>query len=93
MELRNRFPSIARGDVKYYPEGQNNYICVITKEYQGEKITIVFNMDTFEQTVTLDKATLGYSELVGELYASGGAFSYNESGALVMPPQSIAIFK
>ena len=63
------------------------------REYNGEKITIVFNMDTFEQTVTLDKNTLGYTELVGELYASGGEFSFTESGELVMPPQSIAIFK
>ena len=93
MELRNRFPSIARGTVTYYPEGQNGYICVITKEYQGEKITIVFNMDTFEQTVTLNKDMLGYTELVGELYATGGEFSFDESGALVMPPQSIAIFQ
>jgi glycosidase len=93
MELRNRFPSIARGKVTYHPEGQNNYICVITKEYNGEKITIVFNMDTFEQTVTLDKNTLGYTELVGELYASGGEFSFTESGELIMPPQSIAIFQ
>ena len=93
MELRNRFPSIARGTVTYYPEGQNNYICVITKEYNGEKITIVFNMDTFEQTVTLDKDALGFTELVGELYAAGGELSFDESGALIMPPQSIAIFK
>ena len=93
MELRNRFPSIARGEVTYYPEGQNNFICVITKEYQDEKITIVFNMDSFEQSVTLDKDILGYTELVGELYASGGEFSFDDSGALVMPPQSIAILK
>ena len=93
MELRNRFPEIARGTVTYHPEGQNNYICVITKEYQGEKITIVFNMDTFEQTVSLDKDMLGYTELVGALLASGGEISFNESGELVMPPQSIAIFK
>ena len=93
MELRNRFPSIARGEVTYYPEGQSNYICVITKEYQDEKITIVFNMDTFEQKVTLNKDTLGYTELVGELFASGGAFSFDETGALIMPPQSIAILK
>ena len=93
MELRNRFPSIARGKVTYYPEGQNGYICVITKEYQGEKITIVFNMDTFEQRVTLNKDVLGYTELVGELYASEGEFSFNENGELVMPPQSIAIFQ
>ena len=93
MELRNRFPEIARGTVTYHPVEQNNYICVITKEYQGEKITIVFNMDTFEQTVSLDKDMLGYTELVGVLLASGGEISFNESGELVMPPQSIAIFK
>ena len=93
MELRNRFPSIARGEVEYYPNGQNNYIAVITKEYQGEKITIVFNMDSFEQRVVLDKDMLGFSELVGELYAAGGEFSFDESGALIMPPQSIAIFE
>ena len=93
MELRNRFPSIARGKVTYYPEGQSNYVCVITKEYMDEKITIVFNMDSFEQKVTLDKAALGYSELVGSLYAQGGELSFDDSGALVMPPQSIAIFK
>ena len=50
-------------------------------------------MDTFEQTVTLNQDMLGYTELVGELYAVGGEFSFDESGALVMPPQSIAIFQ
>ena len=93
MELRNRFPAIARGTVTYYPDGQNNYICVITKEYNGEKLTIVFNMDTFEQTVTLDKEMLGFTDLVGELYATDGKFTFDENGALIMPPQSIAIFK
>jgi glycosidase len=93
MELRNRFPSIARGTVTDHSEGQNSYVCVITKEYQGEKITIVFNMDTFEQKVTLDKDALGYSELVGALYASGGEFSFDESGALILPPQSIVVLK
>ena len=93
MELRNRFPSIARGTVTYYPEGNVNYICVITKEYEGEKITIVFNMDCFEQKAFLDKEALGFTEMVGELYAAGGEFSYDEDGNLVMPGQSIAIFK
>jgi hypothetical protein len=50
-------------------------------------------MDTFEQVVTLDQNALGYSELVGELFAAGGEFTFDETGALVMPPQSIAIFK
>lgn len=93
MELRNRFPSIARGEVKYYPDGQSNYICVITKEYLDEKITIVFNMDSFEQKVTLNRDTFGYTDLVGELYAAGGEITLDEGGVVTMPPQSIAIFK
>lgn len=93
MRLRNRFPSIARGRVEYYPEGQNSYICVITKEYGEEKITVVFNMDAFEQKVTLCRDTLGFAELQGALYAAGGELYYDENGALVMPPKSIAIFK
>lgn len=92
MELRNRFPSIARGKVEYHPTPNNNYICIITKEYLDEKITIVFNMDTFEQNVTLDLAKFGCSQMVGNLYASGGQCTYDGNGNLVMPPQSIAIF-
>jgi glycosidase len=93
MQLRNRFPSIARGKVTYYPEGQNSYVCVLTKEYEDEKITIVINMDAFGQKVTLDAATLGYKELVGELYAAGGEAAFDDTGALMMPPQSIVILK
>ena len=93
MELRNRFPSIARGTVTNYPVENNNYICIITKEYEDEKITIVFNMDSFEQTVKLDKELLGFTDLVGKLYAAGGEFKYDGNGTLVMPSQSIAIFK
>ena len=94
MQLRNMFPSIARGKVEYHPEGQNNYICVITKTYQDEKITIVFNLDSFEQTVSLDQSSLGFTELVGELYATNdGIAKYNGNGEVVLPPHSIVIFK
>ena len=92
MELRNRFPSIARGKVEYHPTPNNNYICIITKEYQDEKITIVFNMDTFDQTVNLGDFNLGCSQMVGTLYAMGGQCSYDAGGVLAMPGQSIAIF-
>lgn len=92
MELRNRFPSIARGTVEYHPTPNNSYICIITKTYKDEKITIVFNMDTFDQTVNLDLATLGCSQMVGNLYAAGGQCTYDGNGTLTMPGQSIAIF-
>ena len=94
MTLRNRFPSIARGEIEYFPEGQNNYICVIRKTYQDESIVIVFNLDSFEQTVSLDKSTLGFSDMVGELYADNSSQAvWDGEGTLTMPPYSIVIFK
>ena len=70
------------------------YICVITKTYLDEKITIVFNLDSFEQNVTIDYAALGCSEIVGELYVDNSAkATYDGTGNLTMPPQSIVILK
>ena len=94
MKLRNMFPSIARGEVKYYPENQNNYICVITKTYEDEKITIVFNLDSFEQEVKLNVSELGFSKVVGELYATNeGNVKFNKNGNLTLPPYSIVILQ
>lgn len=94
MKLRNMFPSIARGEVKYYPENQNNYICVITKTYNEEKITIVFNLDSFEQIVQLNVNELGFSKVVGELYATNeGTVTFNKNGNLTLPPYSIVILQ
>lgn len=94
MKLRNCFPSIARGHVTNHSEGQNSFICVITKEYENEKITIVFNLDSFEQEIKIDQNTLGCSKIVGELYATQeGKASYDGNGGLILPPQSIVILK
>ena len=94
MRLRNAFPSIARGTVENHSDGQSSYICVITKTYLDEKITIVFNLDSFEQNVTIDYAALGCSEIVGELYVDNSAkATYDGTGNLTMPPQSIVILK
>ena len=92
MQLRNMFPAIARGEVENFSPADNPYICVITKTYNDEKITIVYNLDEWEQTITLDEA-LGCTEIVGDLYASGDAKAEYKDGKLVLPPYSIAILK
>ena len=77
-------------------DGESDQIEVITEGdilIEDEKITIVFNMDTFDQTITLDQSVLGYTELVGELQTTDGKITVTEDGKIVMPPQSIAIFK
>ena len=87
------FPSIARGKVEYLPEGQNNYVCVITKTYEDEKITIVFNLDSFEQEVALNPEKFGSASIVGELYAVNEGKAKLNGQSLVMPPYSIVIMK
>ena len=92
MQLRNMFPSIARGKIQYHPVAGNNYICIITKTYNDEKITIVFNLDSFEQSIKLDLKTLGASTIVGELCANHNEI-FLKGDTLYMPPYSIAILK
>ena len=94
MRLRNAFPSIARGKVTDYSNDQSSYICVVTKEYLDEKITIVINLDSFEQQIVLDQSTLGFNSIVGELYATNeGSAVYDGNGNLTLPPYAIVILK
>ncbi len=93
MRLRNSFPSIARGDVTNIPIDDNSYICVVTKEYKDEKITIVVNLDSFEQSVEISGSFVGSGEIAGELYAVDEGEAVYENGKLTLPPYSIVIFK
>ena len=94
MRLRNAFPSIARGKVTDYSSDQSSYICVVTKEYLDEKITIVINLDSFEQNIVLNQSTLGFSSIAGELYATNeGSAIYDGNGNLTLPPYAIVILK
>ena len=91
MQLRNMFPAIARGDVENLSPEDNGYVCVITKTYNDEKITIVYNLDEWDQTVSIDPS-LG-SKIVGDLYASGDAKAEYKDRELKLPPYSIVILK
>lgn len=94
MQLRNRFPSIARGEIENLHDGSSNYICMLRKTYEDESIIIIINLDTFEQTLTLDREALGATEIVGKLYIDvTKEATWNEDGTLVLPAQSIVILK
>ena len=88
MQLRNMFPSIARGRVENLSPENNSYICIVTKTYGDEKITIVFNFDEWEQTVSV-----AGGEIVGDLYVDNSQSATYENGTLVLPPYSIVILK
>lgn len=92
MQLRNMFPSIARGTVENHSPQDNTFICIVTKTYGDEKITIVINLDEWEQKVTLDPS-LGCTEIVGDLYVDNSIKAGYSNGTLVLPPYSIVILK
>ena len=92
MQLRNMFPSIARGTVENFSPEDNPYICIVTKTYGEEKITIVYNLDEWEQTVSIGE-NLGCSEIVGDLYVDNSQKAEYENGTLTLPPYSIVILK
>lgn len=92
MQLRNAYPSIARGQVEYFPDMGNNYVCVITKTYNDEKITIVINLDAFEQKIT-PASSLGFEGIDAQLCADASDKATLNGGELVLPPYSIVILK
>jgi glycosidase len=94
MRLRNCFPSIARGEVENFSDGYSSYICVVRKTWQQERVVIVMNLDSFDQTVDLDMTKLGCSKLVAQLCADSSLkVQADDAGSVKMPPYSIAIFQ
>lgn len=88
IKLRNIYPSIARGTVTFLEDLSDEDICAITKEYEEETITIIFNISENEKTVNVaDDLKLSNMLLVGEEEA------VLEKGALTLPAYSIAIFQ
>ena len=93
LELRNRFPAIARGKVTiledYYE--QSGYCCVLTKTWGDETVTICVNLDReYEHQIKFDAAPGEYQD---GLCAGDGAKIEYKDGTLTLPPYSIAIFK
>lgn len=93
MQLRNKYAAIPRGAVEYFPEGQSNYTCILKKTYKDDSVVIVFNMDSFDQTVTLDSAALGINEKADELLVDSSSTVEWDGSTLKMPPYSIVILK
>ena len=67
----------------------SSYFC----EYAGELITIVINLDSFEQNISLDQSALNVTNIAGELYATNEGKATLNGTNLVIPPYAIVILK
>lgn len=96
--LRNCNPEIARGTTRVYDSyySQSQYVTVMTKEYNGQKITIVVNLSKSNTVdLTLSRTELGYTDLYQYLCTDPSyTVTYNKSNnKITLPPYSIAILR
>ena len=88
MELRNRFPEIARGSSQLIDSG-NGDVCLILRTWQDSSILIAINPSGNDQDISAD-AFAQYSSLSGQLTCGTDSPSIN-SGTLHLPAWSVAI--
>ena len=97
MALRNANPEIARGSTEVLSQffDQSQYVCVFTRTWNGQTVTIAVNLDRdYEHQIDLSSLSLSKG-LTGSLCASGSnSVSYDKkTGSLTLPPYSYAILR
>ena len=95
IKLRNEYPQIARGSVEFVKEMSDDNICVLTKEYDGTQIMLVFNISDQEQAVDVSDVKMSPdAELaIGGMLTTGEDAVTLEYGELTMPAYSVVILK
>lgn len=93
--LRNQNPEIARGVVTFHKEFSNDNICVISKEYNGKEILIVYNTAKEAKEATLDKLQINgkavlEQDILGTLLTGTDDVKKTDTG-YTMPAFSIMV--
>lgn len=95
LSLRNRYPSIARGEIlvsqkdSKINESDETKLLVFDKKYQDERIRFVFNFSGYEnESYDLDGLTL-----VDILLSDTDETQEVSNGKLIIPPYCIALLK
>ncbi|MBO5336373.1 MAG: alpha-amylase [Lachnospiraceae bacterium] len=59
IRLRNQNPEISRGEVTFHEEISSDTVCVISKEYEGNHVVLIFNISAETSEVDLSKIVQG----------------------------------
>ena len=86
--LRNAHPEIARGTVTAYPELSDQNICVISKEYNGNTIYLVYNMGEEATELSIESLAEGTLTMLDYLSVDGSEVLLQEN-LLTLPAYSI----
>lgn len=95
IRLRNQNPELARGTVTFYEEASGEQLCVISKEYEGSEIVLVFNTSAEPASVDLSRVPAGNGtaadlSVIGELLTGAEKIEKNDTEA-VMPAYSVLV--
>ena len=97
IKLRNEYPEIARGTVKFEENISDDKVCVIKKTYGDSEILLVYNLAPESADVDLSGVTVGEksgSELeIGGVLLTGTEEAVLQDGTLTMPGYSVVIVK
>ena len=105
LYLRSCLPSICAGKTQYTALENNRAICLMTKTYGEETVTVVINLaspaneadeNAGVREVALDSEKLGFEGVVAVInaYDSGFGCEYNaDTGILTIPPYSVVVLK
>ena len=97
IKLRNEYPEIARGTVKFEENISDDKVCVIKKTYGDSEILLVYNLAPESANVDLSGVTVGGKsgsdlEIGGVLLTDAKEAAFSD-GTLTMPGYSVVIVK
>ena len=97
IKLRDEYPEIARGTVKFEENISDDKVCVIKKTYGDSEILLVYNLAPESADVDLSGVTVGEKsgsdlEIGGVLLTDAKEAAFSD-GTLTMPGYSVVIVK
>lgn len=92
LHIRSTYEEIAKGKVEAIDLG-NDTVCVISKEYNGEKIYILCNFKDEPVTVSLSSSDYDYSKLVESLVINSDDEVKVDGDNITLPGYGVAFLK
>lgn len=93
VQLRNNNPEIARGTMAIVDELTSDNIAVITKEYNGSTIIVIYNTGTEGATVDLSQTIYADMNVSGELTVHPWESAEMSEGIVSLPARSIVVLR
>lgn len=90
IAIRNAFPEISRGTNTFEKDLSDENLCVFTREYNGEKLVLIFNPS--KEKASVDVSSLGVKDEVAMLQTTEKTPAFKD-GVAELPAYSVMVLK